>query len=185
MLFIKELDSLKTGGIVFLGNSIIEGFDFKKHFSKTRIINRGIHSDHIDGLIERLATSVFKLQPVKLFILIGINDIGAQDSDSLILDNYTKLLNLISDNLPDTRVFIHSILPTSPKWKNCPPNKIVRLNSAIKKLAARYHYKWINIYSLFAGPNNFIIPSLTSDGLHLNHQGYLIWVQRLYEFGFE
>jgi len=184
-LFKDELKTLEKGGIVFLGNSITEGFDFDKYFEKTKIINRGINSDHIDGLIERLQYSVIDLQPSKLFVLIGVNDIGAQDSDSTILNNYSELLEMIADNLPDIKVFVHSILPTTSKWENCPPEKIVRLNKQIKEFAFQYKFNWIDIYSLFVDKNSFLKPNLTMDGLHLNHEGYQLWTSKLNNFGLE
>lgn len=183
--FINELDSLKTGGIIFLGNSITEGFDFSKYFSKTNIINRGINSDHLDGILDRLQTSVIKLKPAKLLILIGINDIGAQDSDSTILANYSKLLSIISEELTETKVYIHSILPTSARWKNCPPEKIIRLNKEIRILSEKYKFTWINIYSLFVDKNSFLKSDLSIDGLHLNDKGYQLWVKKLNELGLE
>lgn len=178
-LFKKELKTLKKGGIIFLGNSITEGYDFDKYFNKTKIINRGINSDHTDGLIERLQYSVIDLQPSKLFILIGINDIGAQDSDSTILENYDLLFELISKNIPDTEVFTHSILPTTAKWKNCPPEKIIRLNKQIKQKSLNYNFNWIDIYTLFVDDNTFLKSELTSDGLHLNNKGYQLWTNVL------
>jgi lysophospholipase L1-like esterase len=184
-LFQEELKSFEKGGVVFLGNSITEGFEFDKYFTKSKIINRGINSDHIDGLIERFQYSVVDLRPSKLFVLIGINDIGAQDSDSTILSNYDTLFELITDNLPNTKVFIHSILPTTSKWKNCPPEKIVRLNHQIYGLVLQYKFTWIDIYSLFVNKNSFLKSDLTRDGLHLNHNGYQLWANELNKFGLE
>jgi len=183
--FKEELNNIEKGGIVFLGNSITEGFDFDKYFRKTKIINRGINSDHIDGLIERLQYSVIELHPAKLFILIGINDIGAQDSDSTILNNFNTLLKMIGDKLPATEVFVHSILPTTAKWKNCPPEKIVRLNKQIKEFAKQNKFTWIDIYSIFVNDNSFLKSELTSDGLHLNQNGYQMWASKLKELGLE
>jgi lysophospholipase L1-like esterase len=182
-LFKEELKTLEKNGIVFLGNSITEGFEFDKYFNKTKIINRGINSDHIDGLIERLHYSVIDLQPSKLFILIGINDIGAQDSDSAILTSYALLLEMIAKKIPNTKVFIHSILPTTSKWKNCPPEKIVRLNHQIKEFVYKYNFFWIDIYSLFVNENSYLKSELTRDGLHLNRKGYQLWAEKLKEFG--
>ena len=183
--FKEELKTLEKGGIVFLGNSITEGFDFGKYFEKSKIINRGINSDHIDGLIERLQYSVIDLQPSKLFIMIGINDIGAQDSDSTILNNFDTLLKMITDKLPATNVYIQSILPTTAKWKNCPPEKIVRLNNQIKKYAQLHKFNWVDIYTLFVDENSFLKSELTSDGLHLNKKGYHLWANKLKELGLE
>ena len=183
--FKNEVETLAQGGIVFLGNSITEGFDFDRYFTKTKIINRGISADHIDGLIERIRYSVIDLHPTQLFILVGINDIGTQDADSTILANYKKLLEIISTNNPDTKVYIHSILPTTSKWKNCPPEKIVRLNLQIKKIALKYKFTWIDIYSLFVNDDSFLNSEFTDDGLHLNSKGYHLWATKLQIFGFE
>ncbi len=184
-LFKEELKTLEKGGIVFLGNSITEGFDFDNYFEKTKIINRGINSDHIDGLIERMQYSVIDLHPSKLFIVIGINDIGAQDSDSTILSNFNTFLKIIADKLHATNVYVHSILPTTAIWKNCPPEKIIRLNKQIKEIVYQHKFIWIDIYSLFVNGTSFLKSELTRDGLHLNHKGYLMWVNKLNEFGLE
>lgn len=181
--FKEELKLIKKGGVVFLGNSIAEGFDFDNYFENTNIVNRGINSDHIDGLIERLQYSVINLQPSKLFLLIGINDIGRQDSDSTILSNYQQLLNLIAKQLSNTEVYVHSILPTTDRWKNCPPEKIVRLNKQIKEIVLQHKFTWVDIYSIFVNNNSFLKSDLTRDGLHLNSDGYLLWSKKLKEFG--
>lgn len=183
--FKNEVETLAQGGIVFLGNSITDGFDFEQYFTKTKVINRGISADHIDGIIERIQYSAIDLQPAQLFILIGINDIGAQDADSTILGNYKELLGIISIKIPDTKVYIHSILPTTSKWKNCPPEKIVRLNLEIKKIALDYNFTWIDIYSLFVNDDSFLNSELTDDGLHLNSKGYQLWAKKLQIFGLE
>lgn len=61
--------------IVFLGDSITEKIDWKELFSKNNILNRGIGSDTISGLINR-TDSIVKLKPSKVFLMIGINDIA-------------------------------------------------------------------------------------------------------------
>lgn len=181
--FIREMSEPGTGNIVFLGNSITEGFDLQGYFPGVPAVNRGISGDHIDGLLERFDNSVRALRPAKLSVLIGINDIGRGDTDHLILARYTSLLDSISI-LPDsTEIYLTSILPTSSRWTNCPPGKIVRLNYAIEQLAGKYRMNWINLYPLFASKDNYLKPELTSDGLHLNQAGYEIWVDELNKTG--
>jgi len=182
-LFIQEADTIRTGKIVFLGNSITEGFDLEKYFSQTRPVNRGISGDHIDGLLERYDYSVLKLLPSKLYILIGINDIGAGDADSLILVNYKKLMTKIAATLPEKTVFIQSILPTTSEWSNCPVAQIQRLNRTIRDYSLHFGFNWINLYDKFVTEDHYLNPSLTSDGLHLNERGYDLWASILNEHG--
>ncbi len=184
-LFIRELDNIPPGKTIFLGNSITEGFDLERFFPVIRPVNRGIMGDHIDGLLERLETSVIRLKPGRLFLKIGINDIGAGDPDSVILDNYQHLMDTLKSSLPETAVFIQSILPTSTAWSNCPKEKIVRLNDRVQKMAGSFGFNWINLYPLFADKSGYLRQELTTDGLHLNQRGYRVWAKVLYGKGLE
>ena len=183
--FIREADTLKTGRIIFLGNSITEGFDLPAYFPVSRPVNRGIKGDHTDGVLERLQSSVLKPIPSAVFLMIGINDIGAGDADSIILGNYRQILERIRSALPYTRIYVHSILPTTSRWSNCPKEKINRLNEQIARLAVKNRCDWVDIHPLFTGPDGYLRPELTSDGLHLNEAGYRLWTGVLREKGLQ
>ncbi len=181
--FIAEMTTAPQNHFLFLGNSITEGFDLERFFPENGPINRGISGDHTDGLLERLDTSVLQLHPTHLFILIGINDIGAGYSDSTIIANYTELLQRVKHSLPETRVFLHTIMPTAARWSNCPPEKVVRINNEIKRLAGEYHYSIIDLYPHFVTEDSYLREELSSDGLHLNEAGYQVWQKLLNETG--
>jgi lysophospholipase L1-like esterase len=178
-LFKNEFDSTLTGKTILLGNSITEEFDLLYYFPDTKLLNRGISGDHIDGLIERLDFSVIRLKPSRLFILIGINDIGAGDTDSTILSHFDQLLLELFNNLAATTVYIQSILPTRSEWSNCPREQIIRLNARMKERAEHFQYNWIDLYSHFVDNGGYLNPELTSDGLHLNVAGYQLWYKIL------
>ena len=183
MLFNQELQDTKINQTVFLGNSLTEAFNFDYYFPDTPIINRGIVGDHIDGVLDRLQNSVFALQPSRLFILIGINDIGRGDPDSLILERYVSLLDSISILRENTEIYLTSILPTTARWANCPKEKIIRLNLKIKEFSEKYKLNWVNLYPLYISGEGYLKPELTTDGLHLNQAGYDIWVKQLKTLG--
>jgi hypothetical protein len=61
--------------IIFLGDSITEKMDWQELFSSNNIINRGICSDTISGVINRL-DSILQVKPSKVFLMIGINDMA-------------------------------------------------------------------------------------------------------------
>ena len=182
-LFKNEAETMDTSKVIFLGNSITEGFDLEKFFSGSKPINRGISGDHIDGVIERFDYSVLKLKPSKLFVMIGINDIGAGDSDSLIQLNYEKLLRIVLQSLPNTRIYIQSILPTTAIWANCPVDKIQRTNKFIQDFCSKFGFTWINLYTKFATKDGYLKNDYTIDGLHLNSKGYVYWSTILKKHG--
>jgi lysophospholipase L1-like esterase len=139
----------------------------------------------LDGVLDRLDSSVVLLQPSQLFILIGINDIGRGDSDSLIISRYRTMLSKLRTDLKSTKIYLVSILPTSIKWSNCPKEKIKRLNQQISILADEFNYEWMDINNLFADTRGYLREQFSSDGLHLNPAGYDIWIKELQKLGLE
>lgn len=177
--FMDEADNILPGQIVFLGDSITEGFSLHDFFPDLQPLNRGISGDHTDGLLERLYYSVVRLKPAKLFVLIGINDIGAADPVSTIADNYHQLMQQLAAQLPETIVFIQSILPTSPDWLNCSKQKIIRLNTIIQQYAGQFSFNWIDLHHRFKNKEGHLKNELSDDGLHLNEAGYRLWAKVL------
>ncbi|KAA3619373.1 MAG: hypothetical protein DWQ05_01245 [Calditrichaeota bacterium] len=173
--FETEKDSIKFGGTVFLGNSIIEGFDLQHYFPEWRAVNRGIVGDHIDGLIARLQNSATALKPKNLMLMIGINDIGDRRSDAYLQNMFTILLDSLRQQLPETKIYLHSILPTTARWKNCPPAQIRRINKFLEEIAAKNHFQFVNLFPHFANEKYLLKEKFTHDGLHLNDNGYLVW----------
>lgn len=178
-IFTEKQDSIKNGSAIFWGNSIIEGFDLKTYFPNMQTVNRGIVSDHIDGMIERMDVCLGDADNVKLFIMIGINDIGAKRSEKEIKYLYRKMINKVVKEY-NYDIYLHSILPTSPRWKNCPPQLIKDMNIYIEKLAKKHKLTFVNIYPLFKGENSdYAKNELLKDGLHPNDAGYKIWADYL------
>ncbi len=177
--FNTEFDSIQKGGIVFLGNSITEGFKLDEYFPGQDLINRGIVADHLDGLIERLQNSAVGLEPRKIFLMIGINDIGDQRSDEYLKSMYITLLDTLAQELPETELVLHSLLPTSPRWHRCPPEQIKRINSFLAVLALEREIAFVNLYPYFLIDMNYLNPALSKDGLHPNQAGYDIWAREI------
>ena len=86
----RELfSSLSIGpeDIVFIGNSIIDACEWSELFNNKHIKNRGIRSDNIKGIHDRIDL-VITGKPRKIFIMAGINDLignrGRGDKTELI-----------------------------------------------------------------------------------------------------
>jgi len=173
------MDSIGHVDNVFLGNSITEGFDLEAYFLGHEFSNRGIVGDHIDGLIERLDNSALSLQPEKLFLMIGINDIGDKRSDDYLKEMFVTLIDTLIIGLPETEFYILSILPTTTRWKNCPPDQIKRINGFLALLALEKDLVFINLYPHFLADMQYLNPALTRDGLHPNQSGYDVMASKI------
>lgn len=72
--------------------------------------------------------------------------------------------------------FNETLFPSSGLRTNA---NIQQLNVELRKLATEYNYPYIDLASYFADPNGQLPPRLTSDGLHLSNEGYIIWCERI------
>lgn len=179
-----------TGQVVFLGNSITEMGDWKKLTGDTNAVNRGIGGDITFGVLKRL-DDVIRRRPAKLFLLIGINDIGKDIPDAVIADNIRKIIVTVQAGSPSTKVYVESILPVNPDVPNFPQHydkqqHILNTNQLIKKVAAETHCPYVNIHDLFTDKQGRLDAKYTADGLHLTSEGggYEKWIAYLRKSGY-
>ena len=92
-------EPIVPGRIIFLGNSITEMGDWKTVLNDSTVINRGIGGDITYGVLKRLK-DITDRNPSKVFILLGINDIGKDIPDVVIADNYLKIVGKSTINAP-------------------------------------------------------------------------------------
>ena len=181
-------EPLAFGEIVFLGNSITEkGRNWSERFGLDHIRNRGISGDVTDGVLKRLDEIVY-FKPKAVFILIGINDLFSlhyeADHRGLKYDkvvpspeyvgkNILKIAKIIHRKSPDTKIYVHTLLPTRREYLK---EDILSVNRIIRRNEAKGYYEVIDLYAQFADANGELIKELTIDGVHLNDKGYEKWV---------
>ncbi len=184
--FAKE--PIVTGRIIFLGNSITEMGDWKKVLTDSTVINRGIGGDITYGVLHRLK-DITDRYPSKIFILLGINDIGKDIPDAVIANNYLKIVNEIHDKCPKTIIYVQSVLPIDPEHPHFPqhydkPEHILALNKLLAAQAKEGNYTYVDIFHLFADDKGNLISQYTYEGLHLKPPAYPIWVDYLKKQGY-
>ena len=182
---IFEKEPIVPGRIIFLGNSITQIGDWKKLLNDSTVINRGIAGDITFGVLKRL-DDVTRRQPSKLFLLIGINDIGKDIPDAVIADNIRKIIVHVQAESPSTKIYVQSILPVNPDVQNFPQHydkqeHILTTNKLIKKVAENTNCTYVNIHDLFTDKEGKLDAKYTGDGLHLNPagDGYEKWIAYL------
>jgi lysophospholipase L1-like esterase len=165
--------------VIFLGNSITAGVDWMELLGRTDVRNRGISGDISFGVLERL-DEVTEGKPVKVFILIGINDISRNVPDSFIVSNYQKIIQRIKKESPATKIYFQTLLPVNNEFAQFKNhyNKdahILHVNEELKKLAAKEKISLIDLYPHFLNADKKLEKKYTIDGLHLNAEGYKVW----------
>ena len=184
--FAKE--PIVTGRVIFLGNSVTEMGNWKKATGDTTVINRGIGGDNTYGVLNRLK-DITDRQPSKVFLLIGINDIGKDIPDAVIADNNLKIVKEIHAKCPQTQIYVESVLPVNSTLNNFPQHydkeeHILVLNKLLQANAAAGNYIYVDIFHLFADADGRLKSEYTYEGLHLKPPAYDIWVAYLRKMGY-
>lgn len=175
---------VEPGDIVFLGNSITDGGEFSELFDDITIKNRGISSDVISGVIERLY-QVVDHSPSKIFLLIGINDVSHNLSVDRLAEEYGKLVREIREKAPDTRLYIQSVMPINNdfgRYRNLKGKEstVVRFNERIKEIASVNGAVYVDLWPALADPSTGKLKKeFTNDGLHLLGKGYKAWADAI------
>ena len=165
------------GEIIFLGNSITDQAEWHEMTGNMNVKNRGIGGDDTDGVLERL-DEVIEGKPAKVFILIGTNDLAYSKTIDHVISNYRKILERIAEGSPDTEVFVQSVLPTDDALHYTRKNTdIQEINRQLREIAKEKGLVYIDLYSSFVTPENKLNPDYSIDGLHLNIEGYKLWLE--------
>jgi lysophospholipase L1-like esterase len=147
-------------------------------------LNQGISGETSGGLLKRL-NFFDQTQPETILVMIGINDLIHGLKDEEILNHQQEMIIYLKRTHPETQIIVQSILPHGGEetitWEGrskllaIPNSRIHRLNNRLRRIANRQGVRYINLYPLFANSQGNLRQELTSDGLHLNPQGYLVW----------
>lgn len=193
-------DPIGQDKIVFLGNSITEGGgDWNSKFDLSNIVNRGITGDITESMLARLE-EIYYYKPLKVFLLIGINDIfdgvipySTQITPEKIANNIYNIADSIKSHSQNTEIFIYTLLPVDeqkfrkvrgfyPKHNYSLEKQINEINQKILDLGKDRKYQIIDLFSLFIDDKNKMKLELFKDGLHLNDAGYKAWTDHIENF---
>ena len=168
--------------VVFLGDSITDGWRLNEYFPDRDFINRGIGGQVTGEMLGRMHSDVIELKPAIMVFLGGTNDIARGVKLTTIQDNISMIVKLAETNR--IKVILASVLPINDynkqqdpsfeRSKMRPPAQILRLNTWLRGLCARDGYNYLDYFSAVADPSGYLKKDLADDGLHPNAAGYRI-----------
>ncbi len=146
-------------------------------------LNQGISGETSQGLMRRLG--LWKgLQPQRIFVMIGINDLLKGTSPDQVLKNNRAIVRQLRKTHPKADIVLQSVLPHSgpqASWEGrrkldrIPNTQIIQFNRKLAAIAKAEKVHYLELNPLFTNEKGFMRRELTTDGLHLNPQGYLVW----------
>nr|WP_277361694.1 GDSL-type esterase/lipase family protein [Weissella paramesenteroides] len=134
---------------------------------------------------------VLDLQPAKIFINIGSNDIDFGISEKTFIGNYERILQTFQQKLPQTTVYIMAHYPMNPTIQAAKSNnqnsarsneRLAQASQQVAQLADKFGYEFINVNAGLADENGDLLPKLTFDGVHMFSDGYKIVLKNMYQY---
>ncbi|HSW49169.1 MAG TPA: SGNH/GDSL hydrolase family protein [Bryobacteraceae bacterium] len=192
------------GRVVFMGDSITDGWRLDEYFPGQPYVNRGISGQTTPQMLVRMYPDVIDLKPAAMVLLAGTNDIARNTGPStaeMIQRNIMAITDLAQHN--GIKVLLCSILPVSdyaflaqqrpggspPAARGVPgrgpmmrmqmtltrpPADILKLNAWMKEYAVRVNAVYVDYFSAFVDEKGWLREGLANDGLHPNSEGYKI-----------
>ena len=171
----------RPGSIIFLGDSQTQQGEWHEIFGDNPIVlNRGISGDYTIGLLERLP-EILRHKPLKIFLLIGVNDLVFRNSIPEIENEYRAIVKKIRTDSPDTELYLQSLLPVNNDVRRTgvTNDKILALNKRVAQIAYDFSLPYLDIATPLKDADENLSAKFTEDGLHLNGLGYFVWKKQI------
>lgn len=172
----------KMPRVVFLGDSITEGWRINEYFTGRDFVNRGIGGQTTIQMLARFRQDVVTLNPKIVVILAGTNDIAAGVSVEQIEENLATMGDLAKAH--GIKPVLASILPVSDYHKdvdpayqmtaNHPPATIQAINRWMQGYCLSQGFPYMDYYLAMVDSAGQMQPDLSDDGLHPNAKGYRV-----------
>ena len=195
-----------AGRVVFMGDSITDGWNLAESFPGKPFVNRGISGQVTAQMLVRLYPDVLDLKPAAMVVLAGTNDIARNNGPvtlTMIEENIMAMTELAQ--LHGIKVLLSSVMPISdypylrqqsappapvvpggrgaaPRQKMTdgrPPSDILKLNAWIKDYASRVNATYVDYFGAMVDDKGWLKDGLSGDGLHPNADGYAIMTRVL------
>ncbi len=186
----------QKGKTLFTGSSLMEQFPIAELLAdcgeQMVIYNRGIGGFTTTDMLAHMEEQIFGVEPSRIFINIGTNDIGSPDyRQEALIKNYRKILTQIKERLPQTQVNLLAYYPVnelacppdSPMaegmFKNRTNENIRKANTAVKELANEFGYRFLDVNDGLTDETGRLKKEYTVEGIHMYANGYAVVLRNL------
>ena len=166
--------------VVFLGDSITDGWRLNQYFVGKQYLNRGISGQITGQMLGRMKPDVIDLGPSAMVLLGGTNDLARGVSDANIRHNL-EAIGMLAEAAGIIPVMA-SILPVNDYHKDAnprflrtasrDPTRIMQLNRWLEDLCKSKGWAFVNYHDAMVDEAGRLRQDLADDGLHPNTEGY-------------
>lgn len=170
------------GRVVFMGDSITDGWNLARYFPGKPYVNRGISGQTTSQMLVRMFPDVIDLHPAVMIVLAGTNDIAQNtgpETATMIEENFEAMTELAQKH--GIKVVLCALTPVSDytaskQTEHRPPVQIRELNQWIREYSEKSRALFCDYYSAVLDDKGFLREGYSNDGLHPNDKGYQLMV---------
>ena len=175
---------------VLLGDSLSLWFPADQLPVDRLWLNQGISGDTTALIVKRLSF-LDETKPQTVFVMAGINDFKKGNTVDEVIESYRTLLQNLKQKHASSEIVVQAVLPHGAEMTAMddrdqvlaiPNDQIVKFNQKLATLAKEEQLLFLNLHPLFADKEGFLRSDLTTDGLHLNPSGYMVWSTAMQTF---
>lgn len=179
---------------VFIGDSRTEGLMLYTGLEADALANKGmtvstaltadlvqLENGEMGTVIEGLAQKTYG----KVYIMLGVNELGWQYS-SIFKDRYSDVIDAIKEAEPQATIYVQSILPVTKERSDSheyqTKAKVDEYNRLIQEMCAEKGVTYLKVEDAVMTEDGYMTPEYAAnDGVHLNSDGCLKWLEYLKE----
>ena len=181
--------------VCFLGDSLTQGMQIyssglpEASFCAYRganpsVVVNGTTCKRSDGGTEVPMEVLTARQPPVLYILLGTNVLNRDGDYSSFLTYYRLMLDMLSQALPNTQIYVQSITPVRPEVRSSHPGlykeRLCEINNELAAIALEKNCAFLNLWEALADDNGDLKAEYAQpDGIHIKPEGYPAWVEYL------
>ena len=180
-VILQKYDSeTRKGEIVFYGASNFRLWtEMENDLSEYKVQNHGFGGSTDKDLVERADTLLYPYAPAVVFFQTGSNDYvslnGTDEEKVEVCMAYKKFMfETFHEKLPEAKFVVMSglLLPGRSQYTALTQ----KINDALEELCAQYDYMtFVDAEEMTFDGSAYRSELFIKDGIHLNHEGQLIW----------
>ena len=175
----KLLDSLAKVDVVFMGDSITEGWaNTDPEFFKNGIVGRGISAQTTPQMLVRMYQDVVVLKPRVVHIMAGTNDIAHNTGPMTAQDTQNNIRAMCEIAWSHKiRIVLGSVPPASKYWwrpEANPKPEALALNDWIRAYAKQINAKYADYAAALSDAQGNVKLELAKDEVHPTKEGYAV-----------
>ena len=175
------------GQTVFAGSSLMEMFpvhEWVKELGDDALIvyNRGVGGYKTTDMLPIMDACVFELEPRKVFINIGTNDLSDPEQTlEAVMERYDSIITMIEEKLPEAVIYMMAYYPINydaaveelkPNLRIRTNEKINKANEMVKAIAEKHGQRYIDVNAPLKDELGRLKAEFTIEGMHIKPEGY-------------